>query len=204
MARLVPTAEMTLGPFFPREFAQGADDLTRSDGKKPPGEVIEIVGRVTQADGKPLDNLLLEIWQADAQGRFDTAEFAGWGRAATDAQGNYRFRTIKPGLYTGRTRHIHFKVKVSGLPSLTSQLYFLGESQNSTDSVLNGIQDVQARNSVIVPFVPIEGSAIGALAARFDIVLSSTPATVPVIAMTNMTDPTRTGYRVGDNWRDAK
>src|SRR5207247_1463512 len=98
----------------------------------------------------------------------------------TSSSGEYLFRTIKPGLYTGRTRHIHFKVKVSGLPSLTSQLYFLGESQNSTDSVLNGIQDVQARNSVIVPFVPIEGSAIGALAARFDLVLSSTPATVTV------------------------
>ena len=59
--------------------------------------MIEITGRVTQLDGKPLDNLVLEIWQADAAGRFDNPDFFGWGRAATDANGVYRFRTIRPG-----------------------------------------------------------------------------------------------------------
>jgi protocatechuate 3,4-dioxygenase alpha subunit len=99
--RLVPTAEMTLGPFFPREFALGANDLTG----KVTGEPIEIVGRVTQADGRPLDNLVLEIWQADA----------GWGRAATDAQGVYRFRTIEPRAPQGRLAHVNFLLLYSGL-----------------------------------------------------------------------------------------
>lgn len=107
---LVPTGEMTLGPFFPREFAQGANDLAA--GAK--GEVIEITGRITQLDGKPLDNLVVEIWQADSQGRFNT-DFFGWGRAATDAKGVYRFRTIKPGAIDGRAPHINFLLLYSGL-----------------------------------------------------------------------------------------
>jgi protocatechuate 3,4-dioxygenase alpha subunit len=112
MKRLVPTAEMTLGPFFPREFAAGANDLTLLDGKPVPGEVIEITGTVTQLDGKPLDNLVLEIWQADAQGRYDSPDFLGWGRAATDAQGHYLFRTVKPG---GKVPSVNFLLLYSGL-----------------------------------------------------------------------------------------
>jgi protocatechuate 3,4-dioxygenase beta subunit len=113
--RLVPTAEMTLGPFFPREFARGADDLTRIGTAVVPGEQIEIVGTVTQADGQPLDNLVLEIWQPDSRGRFDNPNFLGWGRAATDAQGVYRFRTIKPGAPEGRIAHVNFLLLYSGL-----------------------------------------------------------------------------------------
>lgn len=112
MTRLIPTAEMTLGPFFPREFARGADDLTLQ--LKSP-QAIEIVGRVTQMDGRPLDNLVLEIRQADGRGRYDNAAFPGWGRAATDAQGMYRFRTIKPGALQGRLPHINFLLLYSGL-----------------------------------------------------------------------------------------
>ena len=83
---------MTLGPFFPREFAQGANDLTMIEGRPAKGEPIEISGRVTQVDGKALDNVVLEIWQADADGRYDNPEFFGWGRAATDANGVYLFK----------------------------------------------------------------------------------------------------------------
>lgn len=111
MSRLIPTAEMTLGPFFPREFAQGANDLSQGAS----GEIIEITGRVTELDGKALDNVILEIWQADAAGRFDNPAFSGWGRAATDAQGNYRFRTIRPGAVPGRAAHINFLILYSGL-----------------------------------------------------------------------------------------
>jgi protocatechuate 3,4-dioxygenase alpha subunit len=113
--RLVPTAEMTLGPFFPREFAQGANDLTQQGGATLSGEVIEITGRVVQLDGRPLDNLVLEIFQADAQGRYDNPAFVGWGRAATDAQGVYTFRTIKPGAAPGKAAHINFLLLYSGL-----------------------------------------------------------------------------------------
>jgi hypothetical protein len=105
-------------------------------------------------------------------------------------------------LYTGRTRHIHFKVKVAGMQDLTSQLYFLNEPQNSSDGILNGIQNVQQRNSVIVPFAPIESSTIGALAARFDIVVSNIPAPVPLAAITNTTNIERNpGFQTGDGWR---
>ena len=112
MKRLIPTAEMTLGPFFPREFAQGADDLAIDVST---GEKIEIVGRVTQMDGRPLDNVVLEVRQADSRGRFDNPAFPGWGRAATDAQGLYRFRTIRPGAPPGRLAHVNFLLLYSGL-----------------------------------------------------------------------------------------
>ena len=110
MSKLIPTAEMTLGPFFPREFAQDANDLAL--GSK---DAIEITGKVTELDGKPLDNVVLEIWQADAAGRFDNPAFGGWGRAPTDAQGVYRFRTVMPGAPKGRAPHINFLILYSGL-----------------------------------------------------------------------------------------
>jgi hypothetical protein len=88
------------------------------------------------------------------------------------------------------------------MATLTSQLYILGEAQNASDGILMGIRDVKARNSVVVPFAPVEGSAVGAVAARFDIVLGGTPAQVPVLEITNTTDPRRNpSFRAGDNWR---
>ena len=122
MKKLVPTAEMTLGPFFPREFAAGANDLTQLEGKPVPGEVIEITGSVTQSDGKPLDNLVLEIWQADPQGRYDNPDFLGWGRAATDAQGRYSFRTLRPGVPA-----IQFLLLYSGLMRQLQTVMFFHE-----------------------------------------------------------------------------
>ena len=119
----MPTAEMTLGPFFPREFAAGANDLTQLDGRPVAGEVIEISGTVTQLDGKPLDNLVLEIWQADPQGRFDTPDFLGWGRAATDSQGRYFFRTVRPGVPS-----IQFLLLYSGLMRQLQTVMFFHES----------------------------------------------------------------------------
>ena len=129
MSRLIPTAEMTLGPFFPREFAQGANVLA-PDG-------IEITGRVTQADGKALDNLVLEIWQADASGRFDNPAFLGWGRAATDQQGNYAFRTLKPGAAPARAPHVNFLLLYSGLlRQLQTAMFF----EDAKDPVLACVQ----------------------------------------------------------------
>ena len=130
---LVPTGEMTLGPFFPREFAQGANDL--ATGVKQ-AEVIEITGRITQMDGRPLDNLVVEIWQADSQGRFDSGEFFGWGRAATDANGVYRFRTIKPGAYEGRAPHINVLLLYSGLMRhLQTTMFFSAAADPVLDAV---------------------------------------------------------------------
>ena len=128
MSRLTPTAEMTLGPFFPREFAQGANELF--SGK----DSIQITGRVTELDGKPLDNVVVEIWQADAQGRYDNPDFFGWGRAATDANGVYAFRTLKPGAVAGRAPHINFLILYSGLMrQLQTTMFF----EKTADPVLD-------------------------------------------------------------------
>ncbi len=133
---LVPTAEMTLGPFFPREFAQGANDLAMGIDSGAHGEVIEVTGRITQLDGKPLDNLVVEIWQADSEGRFDSAGFLGWGRAATDANGVYRFRTIKPGACEGRAPHINFLLLYSGLMRhLQTVMFFSAAADPVLDAV---------------------------------------------------------------------
>ena len=136
MKRLVPTAEMTLGPFFPREFAQAANDLTGNGDPAIVGERIEVTGRVTQLDGRPLDNLVLEIWQADAGGRYDNPKFLGWGRAATDAQGVYRFRTVKPGAPQGRIAHINFLLLYSGLMRQLQTVMFF---EHGKDPVLDAV-----------------------------------------------------------------
>jgi protocatechuate 3,4-dioxygenase alpha subunit len=129
---------MTLGPFFPREFAAGANDLAAGAQ----GEPIEITGRVVQADGRALDNVVLEIWQADAEGRFDNPAFCGWGRAATDADGIYLFRTIKPGAVQGRAPHINFLILYSGLMrQLQTVMYF----DDSPDPVLENLKDRSER-----------------------------------------------------------
>jgi protocatechuate 3,4-dioxygenase alpha subunit len=138
MSKLAPTAEMTLGPFFPREFAQGANDLTIVAGKRAEGEVIEITGRVTELDGKPLDNVVVEIWQADAKGRYDNPNFFGWGRAATDSSGVYSFKTIRPGKVQGRAPHINFLVLYSGLMrQLQTSMFF----ENAPDPVLDVVKN---------------------------------------------------------------
>jgi protocatechuate 3,4-dioxygenase alpha subunit len=125
---------MTLGPFFPREFAAGLNDLTQ--GVR--GESIEITGRVVQLDGRALDNVVIEIWQADVQGRFDNPEFFGWGRAATDADGVYVFRTIKPGAGEGRAPHINFLLLYSGLMRQLQTVMFFDDS---SDPVLSSVKE---------------------------------------------------------------
>lgn len=138
---LVPTGEATLGPFFPPRYVdEGANDLTTFEGRAAKGEAIEISGRVVQEDGAPLDNLVLEIWQADARGvyrhpadpRHAEADphFLGWGRAATDAQGRYRFRTIRPGAPQGRAPHINFMLMYSGLMRILKTTLFLEDSDD--------------------------------------------------------------------------
>ncbi len=124
---------MTLGPFFPPEFAQGANDLTLTLEK---AEAIEIVGRVTQMDGRPLDNLVLEIRQADGRGRFDNPAFPGWGRAATDALGMYRFRTVRPGAPQGRLAHVNFLLLYSGLMRQLQTVMFF---ELASDPVLDAV-----------------------------------------------------------------
>ena len=211
---LTATPGQTEGPYYPTTLPLDTDNdlvVINNNLTSAVGEITYLSGRILQPNGDPVRNATIEIWQADNSGAYihpssvgyatRDLSFQGYGRFLTGSSGEYLFRTIKPGLYPGRTRHIHFKVRVQGFADLTSQVYVLGEPQNAGDGILNGIRDTAARNSVVVPFVPISGSSIGALAARFDVVVSVTPSAAPRLTMTNMTDPTRTGYLVGDNWR---
>jgi len=130
-------------------------------------------------------NALVEIWQVDNNGIYlhsdggdrDTLDknFQGFGRFLTGSTGGYYFRTIKPALYPGRTRHIHFAVKIKGKKSFTTQCYVKGEAANDRDLIFKGIRDPKARDAVLVDFAPLEKSATGELAANFDIVLGFTP-----------------------------
>jgi len=182
---LVRTPPQTEGPYYPTQppLDQDNDLLIINDNITPAvGEILQISGRVLTPSGNPVRNATVEIWQADNTGAYlhprsmghatRDVNFQGYGRFETASNGEYLFRTIKPALYTGRTRHIHFKVRSAGRQDLTTQCYFQGEPQNANDGVLRGIRDERQRNSVIVAFTQVEGSKVGASAGRFDIVLS--------------------------------
>ena len=158
--RLIPTGEATIGPFFPPRYVDaGANDLTQFEDRKAQGEVIEIEGVVRQEDGAPLDNLVLEIWQADARGAYRhpadprhreaDPKFFGWGRAATDREGRYAFRTVRPGAPQGRARHVNFMVMFSGLMRiLKTTMFFPGEQANDADPVYKSVP--KARRNLLV------------------------------------------------------
>lgn len=180
---LVSTPAQTEGPFYPDRLPldQDNDLLIINDAITPAvGEITWLSGRVLDSGGNPVRGTVVEIWQTDNNGGYIHSQspianrdtnFQGYGRFQTASSGEYLFRTVKPGLYPGRTRHIHFAINVPGRSKLTTQLYVQGDPMNNNDGVVNGIRDAAARNSVIVPWVSIPSSRIGELAARFDIVL---------------------------------
>jgi protocatechuate 3,4-dioxygenase beta subunit len=185
---LMLTPRQTEGPFYPDKLPLDTDnDLLIINDRITPavGEVTHLSGRILDARGEPLRDALVEIWQVDRNGAYlhsgsanrdrRDANFQGFGRFLTGSSGEYYFRTIKPVPYPGRTSHIHFAVKLKGREKFTTQCYVKGEPANQRDFVLNEIPNPKARNSVIIDFAPIQGSSIGELAARFDIVLGFTP-----------------------------
>lgn len=183
LAQLAPTPAQTMGPFYPVRLPPDSDaDLTRVQGRsqRALGQVIEVFGRVLDAGGAPLPGAKVEIWQANAVGRYDhpgdnnraplDPNFQGFGTIAADTEGRYRFRTIKPAPYSGRTAHIHYQIG-AGRRQLVTQLYFPGEP-NERDSVFRGLRDPASVTAKSVP-LPADGEA-GALAFVFDIVLGGT------------------------------
>jgi protocatechuate 3,4-dioxygenase beta subunit len=174
------TAWQTLGPFFDRKLIHHGPDLTRAGPGRPQGEVIELAGRVLQEGGAPVPGCLLEIWQANAAGRYahpaDRSDrpldpnFQGFGRALTDPEGRYRFVTVKPGAvpFEGnrwQAPHVLVSIFAAGLlRRLVTRLYFPDEPANQSDPILAAIDDPQARASLIA-------QANGAASYRFDIVL---------------------------------
>lgn len=185
---LTRTPAQTEGPFFPDKLPLDTDNdlLIINDTISPAvGEITHLGGRILDASGNVVRNAVVEIWQCDQNGAYlhsgsmnsekRDGHFQGFGRFTTGSTGEYYFRTIKPVSYPGRTPHIHFKIRRGDKELLTTQCYIKGHPGNDADGVFRGIQDAKQRESVAVPFDPIQGSKIGELAARFDIVLGWTP-----------------------------
>ena len=112
-------------------------------------------------DGTPLGGTLLDFWQTDDAGNYDNQGFSMRGHQYTDADGNYMLETVVPGLYPGRTRHIHVKVQAPNGPVLTTQLYFPNEPRNATDGIFDATL-----------LLPIEQTDTGQM-ATFDFVVAT-------------------------------
>src|SRR5262249_27941874 len=146
-------------------------------------------GRILNAEGNPIRNAFVEIWQVDNNGVYLNSHdqghdkrdknFQGYGRFLTGSEGQYYFRTIKPVRYPGRTAHIHFGISQNGKRIYTTQLFVKGNPENERDGIFNGMRDQKAKDSVLVDFKPIAESKIGELSAKFDIVMGLTPQDPP-------------------------
>ena len=174
--RLTPA--QTEGPFYPVELPADADyDLLRNGNVRyTRGQPAWLEGQVLDPEGRPVAGAQVEIWQCDEdghyhhpgdRGRADPA-FQGFGRVQVDRDGRYRFRTIRPAPYSGRTPHIHVKVKLGGRELLTTQVYVQGEARNERDGLWRRLSP-EAREAVTLPFRP----GVDGLHASFPIVVEA-------------------------------
>ncbi len=180
------------GPVFGEDAVGPLDaDLTRQHDGEPLGERIVVHGRLLDSDGKPIRNQLIEVWQANAAGRYIhqsdqhpaplDPNFTGAGRALTDDEGRYRFVTVKPGAYPWRNHpnawrpaHIHFSVFGRAFTDrLVTQMYFPGDPLFSADPIFNSVRDEQARQRMVSEFDWEATTPEWALGYRFDIVLGT-------------------------------
>ena len=170
-------------------------DLTRQHGGEPLGERIVVTGRVLDGDGRPVCGSLIEIWQANAAGRYVhqgdrhpvplDPNFTGAGRCLTDDDGRYRFVTLKPGAYpwgnhynAWRPAHIHFSLFGPAFRSrLITQMYFPGDPLFDQDPIFQSVRDPKARQRLISSFDLETTEPEWALAYNFDIVLEGRDAT---------------------------
>ena len=154
-----PTPELTEGPYF-----KPNSPLRRSivpAGAR--GTRLTLTGRVLSTSGKPVPRALVDVWQADARGAYDNSGFRFRGHQFTDSRGRYTLQTVVPGVYPGRTRHIHVKVQAPRRSVLTTQLFFPGVARNRTD----GLYDAEC---LIRRWRLVRGRRVG----RFDFVLDLT------------------------------
>jgi protocatechuate 3,4-dioxygenase, alpha subunit len=187
--KLVPTPSQTVGPFF--HLALDRPQWADLTAENPQGERIVVAGRMTDGDGMPIADACLEIWQANAAGRYAHPDddqtdkpadphFRGFGRVSTDADGRFRLMTIRPGPVPGRGNtlqapHIAVAIFARGLlKQLFTRIYFAGEASNEVDPVLSSIDD-PARRKTLIATRHDEG---GMPAYRFDIVLQGDGETV--------------------------
>jgi protocatechuate 3,4-dioxygenase beta subunit len=172
------TPSQTEGPFYPVALPKDADfDLLKNgplDYRM--GQPTWLEGSVTDLQGTPVRGALVEIWQCDHAGHYDhpgdggkiDKAFQGFGRVAVNAQGEYRFRTIRPVAYSSRTPHIHVKVKLANRELLTTQMYVAGEPQNQRDFLWRNLSEAQ-RNALSASFSP----STDGQRARFNIVVAA-------------------------------
>lgn len=181
-AALLATPHQTEGPFYPWKLPLDRDnDLLRigGSGATARGEIAHLSGRVLDASGQPLVGARVEIWQCDANGHYHHVDdrdpdgrdphFQGYGHTQTAPDGGYRFRTIKPVPYPGRTPHIHFKVR-AGTRELSTQLYVRDDPRNARDFLFRSL-DEDERERVQARFVTVDPAEAGWV-ARFDLVLA--------------------------------
>ena len=153
------TPPQTAGPFY-------IPDSPRRASLLEPGETaprLLLAGRVLTTDCRPVGGALLDVWHCDAAGRYDNAGFRYRGHLFADASGGYRLETVVPGLYPGRTRHIHIRVQAPGGQPLTTQLYFPGEPGNAADGLWQQALEI----------APTGTSLRAPQAGRFDFVLAA-------------------------------
>ena len=175
---LRPTPAQTEGPFYPVVLPVDTDFDLLAQGKLryTRGTATWLAGAVTDTTGRPLRGAVVEIWQCDQQGHYhhpgdggsaDPA-FQGFGRVVAGSDGAYRFRTIRPAPYTGRTPHIHVKVRLAQRELLTTQLYVEGDPGNERDMLWRRLNAAD-RAAITVPFRP----AADGMQARFPIVVDA-------------------------------
>jgi protocatechuate 3,4-dioxygenase, beta subunit len=190
LVRVPQTLSETTGPRFGKESLDlAATDMTRFDGGLAVGERIVVGGQVTDEDGKPVRDALIEIWQCNAAGRYVHSNdqhdapldphFSGLGAAVTDGDGRYRFLTIKPGAYPWRNHHnawrpAHIHLSLFGnayAQRLVTQMYFPGDPLMAFDPIFQSTADAIARARLVSTFDWDATSPEYALGYRFDIVL---------------------------------
>jgi intradiol ring-cleaving dioxygenase-like protein len=128
-----PTLAQTEGPYFTPDSPRRASLLEAGMG----GQRLVVAGTVVTTNCRPVQRALLDFWQADDAGQYDNQGYRLRGHQFSDAKGAWRLETIVPGLYSGRTRHIHVKVQAPDGPVLTTQLYFPDEPENDRDGIFS-------------------------------------------------------------------
>ncbi len=188
------------GPVFGEDaFGERDDDLTRQHDGEPLGERIIVTGRVVDEDGRPIHAALVEVWQANAAGRYRHVvdqhaapldpNFSGAGRCLTNDEGRYRFVTVKPGAYpwgnhqnAWRPAHIHFSVFGRAFTQrLVTQMYFPGDPLFPYDPIFNSVRDARSRALLVAELDIATTEPEWALGYRWDIVLGrGGPDTTPL------------------------
>jgi protocatechuate 3,4-dioxygenase beta subunit len=194
LATLPEELHALAGPVFGEDALEPYDaDLTRQHDGEPLGERIVVTGRVLGEDGRPIRGALVEVWQANAAGRYRhevdrhpaplDPSFSGAGRCLTDADGRYTFTTIKPGAYpwqnhpnAWRPAHIHFSVFGRMFTQrLVTQMYFPGDPLLPHDPIFNAVRDPRARGLLVARFDLQRTEPDWALGFEWDIVMRATP-----------------------------